>query len=179
MSVSTIHKAKGREFDSVYMYLNGYQLKDDEDKHTLYVGMTRARSYLSIHYDNDLFKDYRFDDIRIIEDSKYYPGPTEMVLQLNHSQVNLGYFKFRRRYIEGLYAGDRLSIKDGAFFAKINGKEVQVGMFSKAFNESLEAETRQKYLPDYGIIRFIVMWKGEEDTEETPIILPDIHLKKV
>ncbi len=179
VSVSTIHKAKGREFDSVYIYLSGYTAKTDEEKHALYVGMTRAKNYLSIHYDNDLFTGYRLEGVRNIEDSRYYPEPTEMIFQLNHRSVNLGYFKFRRGYIEQLYAGDRLSIKDGAFFANIKGKEVQVGAFSKAFNESLEAQTRQNFIPDYGIIRYIVMWKGEEDTEEVPIILPDLHLKRV
>ena len=40
--VSTIHKSKGREYDTVYMLLNGVSVYKDEDIRRLYVGMTRA-----------------------------------------------------------------------------------------------------------------------------------------
>ena len=33
-------------------------------------------------------------------------------------------------------------------------------------------------LPYSASIRFIVAWKGEDDTEETAVVLPDIYLRK-
>jgi hypothetical protein len=34
------------------------------------------------------------------------------------------------------------------------------------------------YVPDSAKIRFIAAWKGEEDTEETPVILADVRFVK-
>ena len=41
--VSTIHKSKGREFDTVYMLLNNVSCINDEEKRKIYVGLTRAK----------------------------------------------------------------------------------------------------------------------------------------
>ncbi|MDR1060118.1 MAG: RecQ family ATP-dependent DNA helicase, partial [Clostridiales bacterium] len=48
--VSTFHKAKGREFDRVYMMLGNMPLISDEDRRKIYVGLTRARNELHVHY---------------------------------------------------------------------------------------------------------------------------------
>ena len=55
--VSTIHKAKGREFDYVYLLLNGLEFTS-ESKRKLYVGMTRAKRGLTIHYNRANFDFY-------------------------------------------------------------------------------------------------------------------------
>jgi len=34
------------------------------------------------------------------------------------------------------------------------------------------------YIPYSANIRFIVAWKGEDNTEETAVVLPDIYLRK-
>ena len=44
--VSTIHKAKGKEFENVFMMLENYNSSTDESKRLLYVAMTRAREKL-------------------------------------------------------------------------------------------------------------------------------------
>ena len=41
--ISTIHKAKGREFDSIYLLLDHVPLQSDADRRKLYVGLTRAK----------------------------------------------------------------------------------------------------------------------------------------
>jgi len=47
--VSTIHKAKGKEFDNVYLMLPNFKPQEDKAKRQLYVAMTRAKSNLTIH----------------------------------------------------------------------------------------------------------------------------------
>ena len=42
--VPTIHKSKGREFNSVWLLLNHTVLRDDSERRKLYVGMTRANA---------------------------------------------------------------------------------------------------------------------------------------
>src|SRR5690606_34877435 len=41
--VSTIHKAKGKEFDHVFLMLENFNLATDEAKRQVYVAMTRAK----------------------------------------------------------------------------------------------------------------------------------------
>jgi ATP-dependent DNA helicase RecQ len=41
--VSTIHKAKGKEFDNVFIMLENFNPATDEAKRQLYVAMTRAK----------------------------------------------------------------------------------------------------------------------------------------
>lgn len=55
--VSTIHKVKGREFDTVHMLLNKANTLSDETCRKIYVGMTRAKQSLFMHTNNNLFAD--------------------------------------------------------------------------------------------------------------------------
>ncbi|MBR6618446.1 MAG: RecQ family ATP-dependent DNA helicase, partial [Oscillospiraceae bacterium] len=87
--VSTIHKAKGREFDAVYMLLNQVCFRTDEIRRQIYVGMTRAKKALYIHYNNHAFDDYAED---VQTDEIQYPEPSELILQLTHRDVFLDYF---------------------------------------------------------------------------------------
>jgi ATP-dependent DNA helicase RecQ len=50
--VSTIHKAKGKEFENVFLMLNNFDILTEENKRLLYVGFTRAKSNLTIHYNS-------------------------------------------------------------------------------------------------------------------------------
>lgn len=177
--VSTIHKAKGREFDCVLMLLDNVNDQSDREKHKLYVGMTRAKNSLFIHYNGDVFNGYKFDDIECIEDNADYMEPEELILQLTHRDVYLDFFKKRISYIQNLIAGKDLIVKDdNAFYAEMGGAEIKIGYFSNAFRAKLARLRAKGFVPDSAKIRFIVLWKGEEDTEEIPIILPDVKLKK-
>lgn len=53
--VSTMHKAKGKEFSSVYLAVQENFIKNDYDKRLLYVALTRAKNNLNIHTKDDYF----------------------------------------------------------------------------------------------------------------------------
>ena len=53
--VSTIHKAKGKEFDNVFLMLENFNIDTDEAKRLLYVAMTRAKQNLIVHSNADYF----------------------------------------------------------------------------------------------------------------------------
>lgn len=42
----------------------------------------------------------------------------------------------------------------------------------------LEKLLAKGYRPCGGEVRFVVAWKGENDKEETAVLLPDLHFKK-
>ncbi|QKF64316.1 RecQ family ATP-dependent DNA helicase [Campylobacter corcagiensis] len=56
--VTTIHKSKGKEFDSVYIVAN-FKPKDEYEKRLLYVGITRAKSALHIISNLEIFDKYK------------------------------------------------------------------------------------------------------------------------
>lgn len=176
--VATIHKAKGREFDTVFMMLNGSEARKDEERRKLYVGMTRAKSALYIHCNTNLFDGYVIPGITHMEDKTIYNEPDELSSQLTHRDVVLDFFKGKEEIINKLHSGTKLSIQDSYLFAVINGRSVCVAKFSKAFREKLDRLQNMGYYPYLAVVRFVVAWKGENDEKETAVILPDIYLRR-
>ena len=68
--VSTIHKAKGREFDNVFLMLDQFKLRSEEAIRQLYVVMTRAKSNLTIHYNGNYLQFIQVEDLERINDSE-------------------------------------------------------------------------------------------------------------
>lgn len=176
--VSTIHKAKGREFDTVYLLLNKFSIQNDEEKRKLYVAMTRAKEALYVHCNTDIFNRYCIDGVIKKEDTKEYNEPYEISLQLTHRDVFLGFFKDKKEIVSRLRSGGELMVNDVFLCAEINGRTVRVVKFSHGFLEKLKKLINNGYEPVGAKIAFIVAWKGEEDEEESEIILPMLHLKK-
>lgn len=176
--ISTIHKAKGREFDNVYMMLKNVNAKKDEDRRALYVGMTRAKRNLYIHTNTQLFDIYHIDGISHVEDSKEYDEPKEVMLQTTHRDVVLDFFKGKKEIIFGLRSGMALKLNDAYLSAELNGRDVHVAKFSKAFCEMIGKLKEKGYKPFSAQVRFIVAWRGEDEAEETPILLSDIYFVK-
>ncbi|MBQ3587995.1 MAG: ATP-dependent helicase, partial [Oscillospiraceae bacterium] len=176
--VSTIHKSKGREFDVVYMLLNGTFALSDEEKRKLYVGLTRAKSELYIHCNTDLFSSYDSPGIVHFNDNRIYGEPEEISLQLTHKDVVLDFFKGKKELIFKLHSGSPLFIVDSYLCAEISGRTVKVAKLSKAFNETLENLSKQGYQPYNAVVRFIVAWRGENDEDESAVLLANISLRK-
>ena len=176
--VSTIHKAKGREFDAVYLMLSGNTAISDEEKRKLYVGMTRAKDSLYIHCNTSLFSSFDLSGIARSEDNNEYGEPEEISLQLTHKDVVLDFFKDKKEVVFQLKSGIPLFLTDAYLSAELNGRSVRIAKFSKACRERLQTLHERGYIPYSASIRFIVAWKGEDDTEETAVVLPDIYLRK-
>ena len=108
--VSTIHKAKGREFDDVYMLISDSYVKDAYLMRRYYVGITRAKNRLFVHTNGDCFN--RLSADRYFVDQRQYNMPEEIVLQLSHKDVYLGFFKERKHEVLALRGGDSLTYSD-------------------------------------------------------------------
>lgn len=175
--VSTIHKSKGREFDSVYMMIKNMDAQRDEERRALYVGMTRARNNLYIHTNRNLFPD-RIGGVVYENDEREYEEPKEILFQTTHRDVVLDFFKSKKDFILSLRSGTPLKVEGVYLTAERNGRNVRVAKFSKAFSEAIEKRKGKGYEPARAKVRFIVAWKGEDDTEETPVLLTDIYFVK-
>ncbi|BCR35203.1 RecQ family ATP-dependent DNA helicase [Mariniplasma anaerobium] len=173
--VSTLHKSKGREFDNVIiLFDNEFDLKN-RDKRLLYVGMTRAKTNLLIHYSSDYL---RFNDISNSEyyvDKNDYELPNELTFTLTHKEVNLGYFKFTQKSVESIDIGAALTLIDNGRLIHDNSKILQ---FSKKYKEDIEKLLEQGYVFDGAIVKYKLYWYNPDIEEELVIILPELKFAK-
>lgn len=174
VTISTIHKSKGREFDNVYIMLNKTDDKTDEEKRKIYVGITRAKNALYIHYNNAIFDEIEADGVERETDTQDYPEPKELVMQLGIKDVFLDYFIGKKADVFKMKSGDELDIR--GYYLYANGKKLVIP--SKAFREKLSALSKRGYKPFASQICFIIEWKKRETGEIAAVILPEIRLRK-
>ncbi|MBR3431847.1 MAG: RecQ family ATP-dependent DNA helicase [Clostridia bacterium] len=175
VTISTIHKAKGREFDHVSLVLNDEGARDDEDRRRIYVGLTRAKKSLDIHTRSSEFESFSFPGFHYEEDHRKYGDPDTILLRLNHRDVFLGCFRGKKKRILQMRAGKKLvPAKNGL----MDENGVVLIVYSAAFKDRLRILNEKGYNVQDAVIRCIVAWKAEEDADETAILLPDVYLKK-
>lgn len=172
--VSTIHKAKGKEFDNVFLLLKNLELSTEEQKRQLYVAVTRAKSKLTIHLTGRYLNHIQVENLTRYEDRSQYELPGKLVMQLSHRDVWLDYFIGRQHVVETLQCGDILQYKDGEWLAK--GQ--RVFRSSKRFGERLDRVRKNGYEPRFAKVNFIVFWRKEAGEREIKIVLPELHLER-
>ena len=174
--VSTMHKAKGHEFDCVYMLLNSPDITDNERKRAFYVGMTRAKTELYLHYNNHAFDRFA---TKITDDTVLYPEPKQIMLQLTHRDVVLSFFMDKKKQILRLRSGDPLTLQGNVLFAELNGTRFPSARLSKAAQATLNHLLLKGYHIRFAQIRFVVAWRNQDDHDgmEYAVLLPDVYLE--
>ncbi len=178
ITISTMHKSKGREFDNVYMLISNINMGSDDEKRKLYVGMTRAKNLLHIHYYGDMLDQFAGYATTYEVDQRTYPKPSELILQLSHRDVYLDFFKDKKATILQLKSGMHLTVRGSRLYVRVNEKLKSVLQFSSKCSESIKQLISSGYTPYDAVIRFICAWKGKEDTTETAVILSDIYFRR-
>lgn len=173
--VSTIHKAKGKEFDNVFIILEGFDLSDDNNKRELYVAMTRAKENLCIHHNNSFLASLSFKDMISLTDKGDYSPPDELTVQLTFSDVNLGFFEYRQSQIARLLSGALLEVREEGCE---NAKGEMILKYSRKFSETINKLAEQGYKPHNAKINFMVYWKDPEKNNESVILLPEILFRR-
>lgn len=173
--VSTIHKAKGKEFDNVFLLLNHHKSLTEEDKRLLYVAITRAKNHLHIHTNNNCFKGSRHVTDHVFDESVFDLPPT-LLLQLRHEDVWLSSFQNRhtQRCIQRLLPGMPLQFTDDGFGCSYNG--CIVIRFSNNFKEQLKQYWSKGYQLHAACVQAVVYW--QDDEKEVRIVLPEVELVK-
>ena len=171
--VSTIHKAKGHEFDHVLMLITHPEHPTDEILRRYYVGMTRAKQTLTIHTNGNLFD--TLHTAQHLYDAQAYDEPNEIVLQLSHKDVNLGFSKPHKDTILSLRSGMPLTYHDHCLCLPSTSKDI--AQFSIKMNEKIGKWELKGYKITTAKIRFIVAWKSKDapkDEKESAIVLADL-----
>ena len=175
--VSTIHKAKGKEFDDVYMLLSGGYAKDDNLYRRYYVGITRAKKRLFVHTNGDIFLNVKSN--KYVIDERLYSLPDEVVLQLSLKDVFLDFFKGVKRAVLTLRGGDELMYMNNALYS--NTTKCIVAKLSHGMQKTLSDWKEKGYDVVAANVRFVVAWKAKDaskDDAETAVLLPDLTLMK-
>ena len=175
ITVSTIHKAKGREFDQVFLMLNRFGNLTDESTRAIYVAMTRAKNNLTIHYNGDFLERIQVKGIDREYDYNDYEPLEEIAIQLGYWDVYLSYFMYYQKPIHLLNSGDRLQVNEQ--FCYNSGGE-KVVRFSQQMIQRIKDFSQKGYYPVSGSVRLIVFWKAEDSDKEIRIVLPEVVFKR-
>jgi ATP-dependent DNA helicase RecQ len=174
--VSTIHKAKGKEFDNVFLMLENFDAKTDEKKRQLYVAMTRAKQNLIIHLNGNYLDKLKTEEVERIENNNIFQPPSGLALHLSHKDLNLGYFEFIQKRVNALTSGDSIAISEEGCK---NEKGELVLKFSRNFLDKLAEIKTNGFELKEAKVNFIVHWQAEDNPQEVKIILPELQFEKL
>ena len=171
--VSTIHKAKGKEFSNVFLMLAGSFPDSNEKNRQLYVAMTRAKHNLSIHVHGNSLDNISCRDMEKKFDPFPYQTSNQLIIQLTHKDIWLDFFIERQKQISVMKGGDRLLIDNNGCF---NEHRIPILKFSKRFKNTILQYEKKGYRLSAAKVNAIVYWKKETLENEILITLPEIIL---
>lgn len=169
--VSTIHKAKGKEFDNIFLMLENFIPKDDADNRLIYVAMTRAKNNLFVHLNSDLLDNIHVANLTYLENRHSYYTPTQLAMHLTHKDIWLDYFINRQFIFSSIVSGDSFVVQNNECY---NAKGQIVFKFSNRFLKEIEAMNKRGYQLKSAKANFIVHWQKEGTNKEIKIILPEV-----
>ncbi|MGE6221695.1 RecQ family ATP-dependent DNA helicase [Nubsella zeaxanthinifaciens] len=173
--VSTIHKAKGREFDNVFLMLENFNITTDEAKRQLYVAMTRAKQNLTIHLNSNFLDNLTAENLERVDNKEIYLPPNELAMHLSLKDVWLDYFIKKQNFIEQLTSGDSMFINDDEC---LDHKGNSILKFSKYFIQQIESMKAKNYKLKSAKVNFIIYWKKEDTEQEIKVVLPELVFER-
>lgn len=183
ITLSTFHKAKWTEFDTVILCFdpekNRSWLRDDM-RRTLYVGLTRAKNNLIVIW-NDINNPY-FERLRALShrqvNKSYTPEIVkEITLTTSLWDINLGYNYQRNIPIMPLGSSVWYNISSNRFINIEHWWTIQYGS-KKLKNESLKKYLDKWYEIDHVTLDQRIKYWLQDKKGESLIYLFQLHLKK-
>lgn len=169
--VSTIHKAKGREFDNIFLMLPDFFAQKEEEKRQLYVALTRAKTNLAIHLNKSLFDAKSIENVVYFEDNKHYEEPDEITMNLTYKDVHLDTFLRTQHNYRLMLSGETLQVTEEGC-CNAYGKPVL--KFSNQFLETINDQKAKGFYLKSAKINFILYWKKDGTGYDNKIILPEV-----
>ena len=154
--VSTIHKAKGREFDTVYLLSPVPDGRDVSDMRSYYVGLTRAKQNLYLV-------------------TTSLANSSSICVALNMHDVWLDFFKGHKEMVLHLRSGDGLQYKDGYL---LNAQGSNIIALSASGKDKLKAWTDKGYDVASAKVSYTLAWKPQGAYIEYAVCLANLVLSK-
>lgn len=184
--IATMHKAKGKEFDHVYLLLEDYDFNNTEAKRVLYVGSSRAKKSLQIHCNSPFFDSFSLETLELIKFEGKTEQPKHFEIVLGHKDINLGSQKYYKtsNIIKTLKSGENLK-KDTVQFANNLGIGLakreggNILLFSRDFmDKKYNIFAKDGYQLTNGNVEYLVYWFDVKDDKEYEIVLPKLKFDK-
>ena len=154
--VSTIHKAKGREFDTVYLLSPVPDGKDVNDMRAYYVGLTRARRNLFL----------------VTNPPVQY---SSISIALNMHDVKLDFFKGLKDIVLRLRSGDSLQYHEGYLS---NEQGINIAALSASGKEKLKVWTVKGYEVTSAKVSYNLAWRPRGYDKDYAVCLANIVLRR-
>ena len=172
--ISTMHKAKGKEFDHVFVVAEQLRLQTDSQWRQLYVACTRARSFLSLHHNQPALRSLTANAQSFRHDWQQ-PPPRTLYVSCGLKDIYLGSIKNQQRAIKSLRTGMAL---------QPIGTGLQAGAlrlsFSRRFRQDLEQKyTQRGYRIAAAHLRYVVVWYDTQEQQAYRVPLPELELERV
>lgn len=150
--VGTIHKAKGREFDTVHLFVDNPESMEPDDLRTSYVGITRARHTLYLHTRP------RLPQINI-------------AVSLGLHDVWLDYFRDRKDSVLRLRSGDPLRYSKGYLLSE-HGE--YIASLSKNKRQQIDDLQAKGYSVASAEVSYVLAWRPREEPQEVAVCLANL-----
>ncbi|MGE4511796.1 MAG: RecQ family ATP-dependent DNA helicase [Sulfurimonadaceae bacterium] len=171
--VSTIHKAKGKEFDTVVLIAKRVAKHDELFFRLFYVAMTRAKKKLIIVTDDAFFSQNKTSATEIVLNHNEYLQPIQKTLIMGLSDIYLQYRSQRDKNSLTLLAGSKVTLQkqDPKYPYSIVLDHFLIGRLSKKMQNELEKSEAQGYKIVHVNIENVVAWYDEkiQDYRELPL----------
>lgn len=150
--VGTIHKAKGREFDTVHLFVDNPESMEPDDLRTSYVGITRARHTLYLHTRPRL-------------------PQTNIAVSLGLHDVWLNYFRDRKDSVLRLRSGDPLRYSKGYLLSE-HGE--YIASLSKNKRQQIDDLQAKGYSVASAEVSYVLAWRPREEPQEVAVCLANL-----
>jgi ATP-dependent DNA helicase RecQ len=178
--VSTLHRAKGLEFDRVVLLLN-QPYGSDEALRLLYVGLTRAKKRLDIHVTHAFFAPFagRIPGLSYRIDAAPYRHPKRVALSMGLADAWLNFFKHpgTKATLGGLRVHEALFLSaDGTYLQTAEGRAAVA--FSKIFQEKIQQWRERGYWFSRAAVLHLVYWYDKMSQQEVLVALAQVELER-
>ena len=192
VTVSTMHKAKGKEFDTVFVCIENNFIKNPYDARLLYVAMTRAKEKLYIHTKYRFFKRFgefldKVDYCMQISENK-----SQIVFLMGLRDISLAN-EYAQRGVQKFMpkAGEKVAViqkQNNIFELRKNGW--CIGTLSKAFGETktnqeervstkiVQFQKKGYSLINEAVVEYVVEWLNKQNNKIYIQILCKIKMQK-
>lgn len=164
--VSTMHKAKGKEFDTVVVLIRKNHINDDLLR-LYYVAITRAKHRLYIVTDDSPFVSMLPTNTAIRHDHTMYEAPATKTFIMTLKDVYLG-FSGRQNFVpEELIAGTKVTLAPHPNLERLCLfiENEAIACLSKNFDTVIKEKLHRGYTVEDIEIESVVIWKDKERKE--------------
>ncbi len=178
--VSTIHKAKGKEFDTVVLVAHKMILNDDFIR-LFYVGMTRAKKKLIIVTDNEYFKSSSTAAVENIVNNKQYIEPNKKTLVMGLSDLYMSFQSQHDAQNIDLIAGSKVYIREltkhKPYYLVQN--DILIAQLSKKMQNTIITHEAQGYSLSAVTIENVIEWFDEKYDKNKHLPLCKLSMNKL